>query len=395
MRSRAVLLGSAAWVGSRVLAQGLEFLAWVLLARGLGADSVGRLAVAAIMARLLGLVADWGAAFRGPRDVVQWGRESDVVVGLVRRREQVAIALGVALAVGLVVAGQPTLAPIGLVVLARGAGRDWIALGEGRRLAAAVPLLVQSSVLVAAILATDSVLAAAIALGGANLLGLFCGLVLNPIGVRRPATAVVVDGWYLMASIADQILVSSDTVLLVLFRSATEAGVYTSVYRLPLAWLTVIGLVTTAAIPLVSRAVADGRIDEASLHARADRLAVAGALFVLPAAILGLVLVGPLFGPDFETGRDALLILFVATAATTASAPYRILYTSFGPDRPMAMVTAVAASGNVGANLLVVGRFGMEGAAMTTLLSQVAMMAFFVNWSRRQRSTLSVQPAMV
>ncbi|MEM8704979.1 MAG: hypothetical protein AAGE98_00865 [Actinomycetota bacterium] len=395
MRNRAALVGSAAWVGSRVLAQGLEFLAWVLLARGLGADSVGRLAVAAITARLLGLVADWGAAFRGPRDVVQNGRDADIVVALVRRREQVAAILAVAMALGTFAFGHMELAPIALVVLARGAGRDWIALGEGRRLAAAVPLLVQSTVLVAVVLATGSVSAAAIGLGVANLLGLVCGLVLNPVHARRPATSIVVDGWYLMASISDQILVSSDTVLLVVLQSATEAGVYTSVYRLPLAWLTVVGLVTTAAIPLVSRAVADGRADERSLHGRADVVAVAGALFVLPAAILGLVLVGPLFGSDFETGRDALLILFIATAATTASAPYRILYTSFAPDRPMAVVTAAAAAGNLLANLVVIGPFGMEGAAMTTLLSQLGMLAFFVRWSMRQRTALPVAPATV
>lgn len=366
----------------------------MLLARWLGADSVGRLAVAAIAARLLGLVADWGATVRGPRDVVRSGRDSDDVIALVRRREQVGIVMAMAMALGTVVTGEVELAPIALVVLARGAGRDWIALGEGRRVAAAVPLLVQSTVLICVVVSTGSVAAAALGLGVANLLGLICGVGLNPVRARRPARAVVVDGWYLMATIADQILVSSDTALILVLRSATEAGVYTSVYRLPLAWLTIIGLATTAAIPLVSRAVADGRVDERSLHVRGDLVAVGGMLFVLPAAILGLVLVGPLFGPDFETGRDALLLLFIATAATTASAPYRILYTSFAPDRPMALVTAGAAIGNLVANLLVVGTFGMEGAAMTTLLSQVAMLVFFARWSLRHRLTLPVQPAM-
>jgi len=44
-------------------------VAWVLLARRLGSEQFGQLSVWFLSARWLGLVADWGAAQYGSRDV--------------------------------------------------------------------------------------------------------------------------------------------------------------------------------------------------------------------------------------------------------------------------------------------------------------------------------------
>jgi len=358
--------GSAGWVLSRLLAQGLEFAAWVLMARRLGAESVGVLAVAAIASRLLGLVGDWGAAARGPRDVAVAGRNSTLVISFVRRREAVSGLLAVGLAVALVAVGQTAVAPIALAAFARGAGRDWIALGEGRLRHAAVPLLVQGSTICVIVSFADSVGEAAAAIGIGNLLGLAFSLHLNPVKWGGWFGGAAVDGWYLLAGIADQILVSSDTALLFWVRSAEEAGIYNTIYRFPLAWITVIGLCTSAAIPLVARAAEGGRVDLARLHRRGDILAVCGVIAVVPVAFAGVGLSGVFFGEEFSAGRDPLILLFVAAAVTTASAPYRVLFTSFGPDRLAGIITAMAAAGNL------VG----------------TMLGFLAGWSRRARIRL-------
>ncbi len=377
--------GSLGWVLSRLVAQGLEFCGWILLARRLGASGVGVLAVAAIVARMLGLIGDWGASFRGPRDVVVKGRDSEAVVALVRRRQQVTIVLTAAMVLGAIVSGHAAVAPMALAVAARGAGRDWVALGESRRRDAAVPLLVQGALVCAGVLLTSSVFSGACAIAVGHFMGLIVSIRLNPIMSGRSLGRVVVDSWYLLAGIADQVLVSSDTILLALMRTTAEAGVYASVYRLPLAWITVIGLCTTAAVPIVTDGVRSGRILGSVAHQRADWAALALTAALVPVAIVGLVVVGPLFGGDFVVGRSALLILFVATAATTASAPYRVLYTAFGSDRRVGLITTIAAFVNFIANIAVIGRWGMEGAAATTLLTQVGMLVFFASWSVKAR----------
>ena len=376
----------AAWVASRVAAQGLEFGAWVLLARELGASGVGVLAVASIIARMLGLIGDWGAAFRGPRDVVVAGRDSPLVRALVRRRQVVSVTLTALMLLGVGVSGNLAVAPMVVTVLARGCGRDWIALGESRRLDAALPLLVQGTLVCTAVLFTPSIFFAACAIAFGHGAGLLLSLHLNPVSGGRGVAEVAVDSWYLIAGLADQALVSSDTILIVAIQSSVEAGIYASVYRLPLAWLTVIGLCTAAAVPMAAEAVRSRRVESADAHRYADRAAIVGAIATIPVTAVAVVVLVPLFGEDFAAGRDALLILFVATFFTTASAPYRVLYTAFASDRVVAMATVVAAGVNVAANLAVIGRWGIEGAAATTLLTQFAMFVFFAGWSRSVRA---------
>ena len=61
----------------RAAGQGFEFLGWVILARRLGASTLGVLSIAFLIARYAGLLADWGASIGGPRDVARDDPGSD------------------------------------------------------------------------------------------------------------------------------------------------------------------------------------------------------------------------------------------------------------------------------------------------------------------------------
>ncbi len=364
--------GAGAWVSARVVAQALELGVWLVLARRLGASGVGVLAVAMVLLRLGGLVGDWGAAFRGAREVASHGLASPVVVGLVRRRERVSGLLAVTWAVGALLV-RPELAPMALVVLARGSGRDWMALGDGRRAASAVSPLM-----------SGSIWSASLAFASAYGVGWLISLGLNrlPRGAAvSPATRI--DPWYLLAGLADQVLISGDVVVLAVLRTAGEAGIYAIVYRYPAAWLTVVGLAVSSAVPAAARG-ARGRSLSRSEVSRAMRRGLygGGALLVLiPPAVAS---VGVLFGPEFDAGRVALVILLLAAAVTTVSAPLRVLHVAYGRDRDMALVTGLVAVGNLGANLATVTAWGLTAAAVTTLLSQTSMFVFFVRWAHRR-----------
>jgi O-antigen/teichoic acid export membrane protein len=138
---------------------------------------------------------------------------------------------------------------------------------------------------------------------------------------------------------------------------------------------------------LAAAAVWGGGLSLPTPPRRADLTAVVGGVATLPVAVVGLALLVPIFGEEYADGRTALLILFLAAGVTTASAPYRVLYTALASDRRVAIATAIAAAGNVLANLAVIGRFGMEGAATTTLLSQIGMLLFLVTWSGSARKS--------
>jgi O-antigen/teichoic acid export membrane protein len=383
---------SAGWILSRGFAQALEFVAWVVFAWRLGASALGVLAVAAITSRLLGLIADWGATWRGPRDVAAHGKDSAIVVSLVRRRELVSVLLAVGMATVLGLMGDFALMPMAVVVGARGSNRDWIALGEARRLHSSVPLLVQGA-LIAMLAAAlpPSIAAGAIAVSIGNLAGLAVSRRLNPVSFHGVLAKTSVSGWYLIAGIADQAIASADTALLLVLRSADEAGVYNTIYRLPLAWLTVVGLTVTAAVPIVTRISDRPDFDPVRLYKHADRAAIVAGLTVLPVANISLALLGPLLGEEFDAGRDAMLILFVAVAVTTMSAPYRVLVTAHGPDRLVGLVTLGLAILNGVGNVFVIPTWGMEGAAMTTLGGQLLLFGFLFGWSLKSRASLCAE----
>ncbi len=380
------LVAGGSWVASRVVAQALEFCAWVLLARRLDTGDLGLLAVAVVVTRLAGLVGDWGAAHKGAREVARHGAASVRVAALVRRRERVSTVLAVSWLVGSVLVA-PVLWPLALVVVARGAGRDWIALGSGRRRAAAVPPVMRGVVLVAGAAVASTPAAGVWAFAGAAGVEHLLSRRLNPRSSPGGRHRVPVDAWYLVAGLADQVLISGDTVVLAVLRSGAEAGVYASVYRYPAAWLLVVGLAVSAAVPRATRILGDRGPTRAEVG-RAVGAGLAGALVVLAVTPLAVASVTPVFGVTFGSGRVPLAVLMVAAAVTTASAPLRLLYVVGGDDRVMALVTVGAAGVNLVANLALVGRWGMTAAALTTLGTQILTFAYFAVWARRSVGTV-------
>lgn len=386
MTTRRAVLASGGWVVARGAAQALEFSAWLVVARRLDSSAVGELAVAAIAARLLGLIGDWGALGRGSRDVAVAGRHSALAAALVVRRERLSALLAAVVAVGLYATGGWALVPMAMVVFARGANRDWIALGDGRRAHAAAPLLIQGVGIVATVLIVPASIGwIAGAFAGGNLAAYVASRQLNRVTAPVGAGRVSLDAWYLLAGISDQILASADTALLLVLRSPEEAGIYNIVYRLPLAWLTISGLVVAAAVPLVTRRLQDTQVDIGRLFRRTDAAALVLAVTVLPVANIALALLTPILGPEYEAGRDALLILFVSCAVTTASAPYRVLITASGADRLVGLLNLGAALLNVALNAVAIPLWGLEGAALTTLAAQLVMLGALVGWSRCER----------
>lgn len=372
-------------MAARLAAQGFELGAWIVLARRLAVGDLGLLAVALVVTRVGGLIGDWGAAQRGAREVARHGAGSPVVAALIRRRALVSGAVAAAWVLGCL-ATAPVVAPLGAVVVARGAGRDWVALGAGRRVRAAVPGLVRGGLLVTGAAVIPGLTGAAWLWGGSALCEFTLSRALNPVP-RHPGGRTAADPWYLVAGLADQMLISADTVVLAVLRSTSEAGVYASVYRYPAAWTMIVGLAVVAAVPLV---VAGG--GPGVTPGRWRTALVLGALAALPLLVLGPVAVwslGSVWGEEFVVGRRALAILLAAVGVTTVSAPLRVLHVGFGSDRRVAFVTAAAALANLAANLVLVGRWGMTAAAVTTLASQIGLLAYFVAWGRRAADTVS------
>ncbi|HEX7095113.1 MAG TPA: polysaccharide biosynthesis C-terminal domain-containing protein, partial [Acidimicrobiales bacterium] len=272
--------------------------------------------------------------------------------------------------------GQVGLVVVAAALVARGMNRDWISLGAQRYARALTPALVQPAVMFAGALVVSSLIGAAVVIAVASVAWLAVSIALHPVRARASAVLEPVDGWYARFAIADQVVASSDSLLLVAIRSAREAGIYSAVYRFPNAWMIVVGLAVSAMLPGVTRRVVDDPASYPAMRRRALRFAAVGAA-VVAAGSVAVAIVGPLLlGDEYRDGRVPLAILLAGAVVLTAHAPLRPLYAAVGSDRALALVTSGVALANVAGNLLVIPAYGMVGAATTTLLAQVALFAF-------------------
>jgi O-antigen/teichoic acid export membrane protein len=364
----------------RLVGQGAEFVAFIVFARTLGAADLGRVWAALLVARYLGLAADWGADLGGARTVAR--QDWPVVRALVRRRQLVTPILFLAY-----VAGARGIAwwlwPVGVVVLTRGLNRDWIALGEERGVRSAVPSVVQGVTLVVAALAVHGNrgdAAAAIALGyGA---GLLVSLLLNRVSEGEHAP-LRTEGWLLVGSLADQVSLTADVLLISWFRSARDAGVYAAAYRIPNAWNTAVGLAVNGMVPAVSATLQDRADLLAYVRRRLLRTSCAVGVALAAAAPLISLLVVPIFGSDFQSGRLPAWILLTSMAVATAGAPLHALYLACGTDRGYALTLVLGAAVNLSANLVLIPLAGPAGAATANLISVSALVTTLYLLTRR------------
>ncbi|MFZ4518970.1 MAG: lipopolysaccharide biosynthesis protein [Microthrixaceae bacterium] len=377
----------------RVAGQGGEFLAVVLLARNLGPGAFGVLSVGFLVARYGGLVADWGASIRGSRDVAARAG-TGALRGYVRWRALVGV--GLAVLFGAVAAAvEPATAVLAVCVLARGLNRDWWSLGHGRGARAGVPAVVQGGGLLVAVvaLAPDEVAPAAtiiaVAFGAAALVSVALnrlpagGSAAGSDGTKPAATGWVpdrslVDPWILIVSLADQVLATADTLLLALLGSTAEAGVYAAVYRLPNAWLTVLGLVVAGLVPGVTGAVAADPAAARRLRRRILRVGAVAGLSVLAVVPVAVWAVPLLFGEAYRSGQVPAALLLLGIGVATVTAGLLPLVLALGRDKPFAGGLCAVAALNVAANLLLIPRFGPTGAASVTLGSQVLVAGLYL-----------------
>ena len=346
--------------------QATEFAGWVLLARRLGTESFGVLAVAMLVCRYGGLVADWGASISGAREVAQ-GRNPGAVRALERRRHQTVLPLVALYVAGASLTGHTDLLMLVVVVPSIGLNRDWVSLARERGARSALPICVQGLVLlVIAALGPTSMPALASSMGYA--LSLALSLALNRLP-KSPPGSYKVDGWMLLAILSGNVLSTADTFLLASLGSASLAGIYTAVYRLPNGWLALLVILRGSLLPMATMALRDDPRQFLQLRRSSLRWSTIGGVVLVATIPLAFLAIPIVFGAAYRPGQWPAVLLLLATALATASAPLHHLFLAFGDDRPYGWYLFSAAVLNVLVNLVLIPRFGMMGAAEATLVA--------------------------
>jgi len=178
-----------------------------------------------------------------------------------------------------------------------------------------------------------------------------------------------------LSNIASNGLLWADTILLGIYGSAAEVGVYQVATRLTLLATIFVTPVTNSFAPRIADLYRRGRYELlkrafALITSWVVRLSLPGfvVLLVFPRELLAI------FGPAFQAGVVVTQIMTVAWLFSAASGPCGYMLTMSGrPIVQMANYLAAVAF-NVGLNIVLIPRFGMSGAAIAWALT-IALLA--------------------
>jgi len=183
---------------------------------------------------------------------------------------------------------------------------------------------------------------------------------------RSALPFVVISGMYVLNA-------RTSALLLLALAGPAAVGLYQPAARGADLIALVLLAVNTAFAPTLARLFAENKLRQLEhTVARSTRMIT---LASLPIA-LGLIFFGELLlgliGPEFVAARTALVILSVGQLINAATRTVGTLLNMTGHERDTALAVGISAALNVVLNLILIPRFGLEGAAAATALGTLS-----------------------
>jgi len=165
---------------------------------------------------------------------------------------------------------------------------------------------------------------------------------------------------------------SFDSLLIGIMLGPGHVGWYAAAYKPVTAALTIPASYFLGLFPTLSRSYTENRNRFHSLIGRSLRLTALVSLpFSVTASILAAPLIDFLFGPQYLPSVPALQFLACSVVLVTVRGNFRQGLNAAGKQRLDLLCAAIAVSANIAFNLILVPLYGISGAAVATLCSEV------------------------
>ena len=198
------------------------------------------------------------------------------------------------------------------------------------------------------------------------------------IWLRVAFTMLVINGTHMLLN-------NVDLLILGLFRSPSEVGIYGVSSRVSSIVTFILVASYPVFAPLIARQHAIGsrrELQHAISHGMRP-IAVGAAMLAIFSLSFGAAILG-LFGDEFRRGQMALSILIIGQTVNALCGPVALLLAFGGKEILVAKVLVATVVISVGLNFLLIPGFGMEGAASVTAFCTVSWnLALFVLTRRR------------
>lgn len=393
-------LGEAA---ARIIAFG----ATVYLARTLGASVYGVIVFATAILLYLTFLTDCGVDALGVREVAA---APDALPTLVPSTLGARFMVGIALTLVTIVTGlfllpQPDgaiLAAFALTLPIYALGTRWVHLGLEQAGRASIGRLVTEIVMVGVVLVAvrgpEDLTRVPVAQIAGEAVGVLILLRLLPRTVRTlplvlapaRARALLTESWPLIVhAMLGLAIFNSDFIFLRIFRDSTAVGIYAAAYTLISFFLNLGATYTMTLLPVLTR-VREDRTASQSLYDGSLAQVLAGAI---PVAVGGFLvaprLIDLVFGSEYLAASLPLQILLWSIPVALIRNVSQGALIAYQRQDQLMFTAAWAAGTNVVLNVALIPTWGLAGAAVATLTTEVLRTALAARYAHRLGLPLS------
>jgi O-antigen/teichoic acid export membrane protein len=175
--------------------------------------------------------------------------------------------------------------------------------------------------------------------------------------------------------------INFDTIMLQFMRGEQEVGYYNAAYKIILFITGLGGMYYTAIFPVISHLYHTSLETLHRLLSATNKLVVT---IALPLAVGGTLLARPimnlLYGSRYDAGIIGFQILIWAAAVILVSSPYSNSLLASGRQNRFAIGVAVGAAVNLVLNFILIPLYGLTGAAIATLVTEVVVSSLMYSW---------------
>lgn len=379
----------------------VAFAAGVMVGRRLSPEAFGVITFSTGLLLYFSNIVECGIDLVGVRQVAQdptgMRRMAPALVGT---RLALALLLAVAIAtLAPVILPQPeatVFSVYAITLIAIALSTRWIHLGlERSRAVALARTLGECLYLILVLLFVqrfqDLVLVPAAQLAGDVLAALLLWLGIRRLGWRpaprfafQEAKPLLRRSWPLVANVLLGLTIyNSDLIFLRYFQGRETVGLYSAAYQLISFLINMAAAYSLSLLPALARASTQAtERDRLYRSAFGQTFAVALPIAVGGCLIAGQIL-GTVFGAQYERSVPALAVLVCALPFTMSKEVDLIALVVAGRETTVMRMTAAAVGVNLALNLWLIPRYGMMGAAWSTLITEIAR-AIFARISARR-----------
>lgn len=184
---------------------------------------------------------------------------------------------------------------------------------------------------------------------------------------------ILLTAWpFGLMGIMGAIMLNTDIIMLGWLRTAEEVGYYSAAQK-PIQLLYVLPtLLATSIFPVLARKAKSNPEEAKTILEKSVALVI---LFAIPVVLMGIFLAHPimniLFGPEYSPGIKTFQILMITIAIVYPSTLLGNAIFAYDRQKYFLVFVAAAALGNALFNALLIPPLGIEGAALSTVITQL------------------------